>query len=82
LAKITTQKVSIAKHVLTPHHSKLSDKDKKDLLERYNISFTQIPKILSVDAALTGLDVKQGDIIKIVRKSPTAGEAVFYRGVV
>ena len=82
MAKTITPKVSIAKHVLTPQHSKLSDKDKKDLLERYNISFTQIPKILSADAVLTGLDIKPGDVIKIVRISPTAGEAVFYRGVV
>lgn len=78
----TTPKVNIAKHVLMPQHSKLNDKDKKELLERYNISFIQLPKILNTDPALTGLDVKIGDVIQIVRKSPTAGEAIFYRGVV
>ncbi len=82
MAKTTTPKVRIEKHVLMPTHSKLNDKDKKELLEHYNISFTQLPKILNTDSALAGLDVKTGDVVKIVRKSPTAGESVFYRGVV
>jgi len=59
----------------------LNEKEKKALLEKYNISTKELPIILEDDAALIGLDVKPGDIVKIERKSPTAGNAVFYRAV-
>ena len=69
-------------HVLVPKHEKLSDKDAKELFERYHTTLKEMPKISSQDPALTGMAVKQGDIIRITRKSYTAGETVFYRGVV
>ncbi|MBI2147394.1 DNA-directed RNA polymerase subunit H [Candidatus Woesearchaeota archaeon] len=70
-----------ASHILVPLHSKLGEKDKKELLKKYHITIRELPKIFATDAAISSLDVKQGDIIKITRKSPTAGETVFYRGV-
>ncbi len=70
------------RHILIPEHIKLSAKEKEELFKKHNISFIALPKIKPTDAALVGLDCKQGDVIKIVRKSPTAGTAVFYRGVI
>ena len=78
---MAAKKFDIAKHTLVPKHSKLSEKDKNALLERYQITVKELPRIGSKDAAIVDLDVKQGDVIKIVRKSATAGESVFYRGV-
>ncbi len=72
-------KFKIDKHILTPKHSKLSDKDKVQLLERYKITDKELPKISSNDAAVKELDPKVGDVIKIIRKSPTAGQSIFYR---
>ena len=69
-------------HNLVPQHLKLSEKEKKELLEKYNITLQELPKILKDDPAIASLNVKPGDIVKIVRKSPTAGQAVFYRGVI
>lgn len=74
------KKAAVA-HILIPKHIKLGDKEKKELMEKYAITVRQLPKILASDPALAGIDVKAGDIVKIVRKSPTAGETVFYRGV-
>lgn len=71
----------ISKHVLLPKHIKLSDKEKKELLSNYRITIKELPKILDTDSALAGLDAKPGDVIKIIRKSPTSGETIFYRGV-
>ena len=65
-----------------PEHSKLNDKDKKKLLEKYNITLQNLPKILNTDAALQTLKVKPGDVIKIIRKSSTAGTSIFYRCVI
>ncbi len=72
----------VAEHVLVPKHVKLSDKEKKEVLNAFNVSVHQLPKILVTDPALRRLDVKPGDIIKVVKQSATAGEVVYYRGVV
>ncbi len=68
-------------HVLIPLHEKLTDKERKELLARYNVTFRELPKIIIGDAALTGMDVAVGDVIRITRVSPTAGKTYFYRGV-
>ncbi len=72
----------VSKHVLVPKHLKLSDKEKKELFEKYVADLRDLPRVFKDDPALEGLDVKEGDVIKILRKSLTAGEAVFYRRVV
>ena len=73
--------IDVKKHVLVPKHSKASQKEKEDLLKKFNITFKELPKISKKDAALRELEVKQGDIVKITRQSPTAGTSIFYRGV-
>ena len=75
-------KFKIENHSLVPKHSKLSEKETKDLLEKYNITIKELPRIIKKDPSITNLNVKSGDIIKIVRKSPTAGEAIYYRCVI
>lgn len=69
-------------HSLIPQHSKLSDKEKAELFKKYGITLKELPKILLSDSAIAELSVQEGDVIKIVRKSPTRGEATYYRGVV
>jgi len=76
------KKFKVAKHSLVPTHIKLSDKEKQQLFQKYNISITELPKISKYDPIIQNLNVKDGDVIKIIRKSPTAGETVFYRGVI
>jgi DNA-directed RNA polymerase subunit H len=68
----------ITKHVLVPEHSKLPDKD--PLAQIYNAK--DLPRIMITDPAIRHLKPKEGDIIKIVRKSKTAGESIFLRRVV
>ncbi len=72
----------VSKHVLVPKHAKLGEKEKKELFEKYIADLRDLPRIYKDDPAISGLDAKEGDIIRITRKSPTAGEAVFYRRVV
>lgn len=69
-------------HTLVPVHSKLSEKEKKELIEKFNVSHKELPKISANDPGIKHLEVKEQDIIKIVRKSLTAKEVVFYRGVI
>ncbi len=75
-------KVSITEHELVPVHEVLSSKDKKTLLEKYSITKEQLPKIKVSDPVIKHIKAKAGDIVKIVRNSPTAGKSEYYRIVV
>jgi len=77
-----TAKKDQLNHILIPEHTKLSDKEKEALMKRYDVTLKELPKILVNDPAIQHLDPKDKDIIKIVRKSPTAGTTIFYRGVI
>ena len=67
-------------HILQSKHSKLNEKDSEKLLKDFNISKSQLPKILSTDPALPE-GCTLGDIIKIERKD---GDKInlYYRVVV
>ena len=74
-------KFEISKHFLVPKHTKLSDKEAEKLLKALNATKDNLPKILVKDPAIAELKAEVGDIIKVVRQSPTAGETEFYRCV-
>ncbi len=69
-------------HNLVSKHVKISEKERKELFERYSIGLKEIPKIVKDDPAIAELGAEAGDIIKITRKSPTRGETTYYRGVI
>ena len=81
MGKKKIKRISIVKHDLIPKHAKISDKEKQNLLETYKISLRELPKILADDPGLQNLEAKPGEVVKVVRKSPTAGESIFYRCV-
>ena len=69
-------------HSLVPKHIKLNETEKKKLFEQYKISVRELPRIIQTDPAIASLNAKAGDVIKIIRRSETAGETAYYRGVV
>lgn len=76
------EKFEVKKHTFVPKHEKVSEDEKNKILEKYGIGFKHLPKILANDPAVSELNVKQGDVVKITRKSPTAKQVAVYRGVV
>ncbi|HDM67398.1 MAG TPA: DNA-directed RNA polymerase subunit H [Thermoplasmatales archaeon] len=72
----------IMKHELVPKHIILSEEEKKKLLEKYRIDETQLPKILHTDPVVIAIGAKPGQVLKIIRRSPTAKESIAYRIVV
>jgi DNA-directed RNA polymerase subunit H (RpoH/RPB5) len=69
-------------HILQPKHIKIKGKEAEELLEKLNISKTQLPKILSTDPGLPE-ECIIGDIIKIEKKAEEEGKVnVYYRVVV
>ena len=69
-------------HTYVPKHEIMTKKDSLEVLEKYHCKPTELPLILVNDPAIMRLGVKPGDMIKITRKSATAGESLYYRYVV
>ena len=76
------EEIDITKHEFVPRHIKLTEEQTEEVLKKFNISKKQLPRVLNEDPALSKLDVKKGDVVKITRKSPTTGESEFYRVVI
>ena len=85
--------VDVSQHELVPEHSIVDDDELQAVLDEYNIKKSDLPKIehdpdsnrkKEKDMALHDLEerVEPGDVIKIVRDSRTADQAIIYRLVV
>jgi len=79
---VEKQQLDIMGHKLVPLHEIISDKEKQELLEKFKITPDQLPKILNTDPVSISIGAQPGQIVKIIRKSQTANEAVVYRLVV
>ncbi|MEM0100612.1 MAG: DNA-directed RNA polymerase subunit H [Candidatus Methanomethylicaceae archaeon] len=75
-------KFDIFKHELVPKAIVLSKEEVEELKKLYGIRKEQLPWIRKNDPMCKALGAKPGDVIKIIRKSPVAGEAIAYRYVV
>ena len=73
---------NIFAHQFVPKHELLSKKDAEELMHEFHIRPYQLPYIKSSDPAAETLGAKMGDILRITRKSATAGEVIVYRYVV
>lgn len=66
-------------HELVPEHDIITDKEIEEVEKEYGISREQLPRIKAGDPAAKAIGARPGDVIKIVRKSETAGRHVIYR---
>ena len=69
-------------HIYVPKHEIIPRKEAEEVLEKYHCKATDLPLIFVNDPAIIAIGVKPGDMIKITRKSATAGESFYYRYVV
>ena len=66
---------------LSPNYRILTQEEVASLLDKFKGSKKDLPKIKLTDPAVKALKASEGDVIKITRKSPTAGESEYYRAV-
>lgn len=77
------RKINILEHELVPQHRVLTPQEAKEVLRELGCSNpSQLPWISIKDPVVKAIKAKPGDIVMIIRKSPTAGEFVTYRFVV
>jgi DNA-directed RNA polymerase subunit H (RpoH/RPB5) len=68
------------KHILVPPHEKVPAEEEEELLKRLFAKKSQLPIIrYHEDPIARMLGLVPGDIVKITRPSPTAGEYITYR---
>ena len=71
----------ILKHELVPEHTIMNENEKKELFEKLKITGKNLPKILTNDPVVKTICAKEGDVLKIIRKSATAETSIYYRVV-
>lgn len=73
---------NIFEHALVPKHEIVSADERQKLLDEFRVQPYQLPRLLSSDPAVKVIGARPGDIVRVIRNSPTAGKYVSYRYVV
>jgi DNA-directed RNA polymerase subunit H len=79
---VKEMKMKLQDHMLVPKHELLSKEEAEEVLKVLNVRKEQLPKIRADDPIAKEIGAKPGDIVRIVRDSPTAGKSVVYRLVI
>ena len=69
-------------HELVPKHEVVPVNEAIKILRGLGMRPDQLPLMRASDPVAKEIGAKPGDLVRVIRKSPTAGKAVIYRYVV
>jgi|688.fasta_scaffold495495_2 DNA-directed RNA polymerase I, II, and III subunit RPABC1 len=73
---------NVSKHILIPKHIKLTKEQGQNVLDTYNCTLEQLPKIFSSDPQIKYHGMRVGDICKIIRNTKENGIDIAYKLVI
>ena len=91
---LVSERFNVLSHDLVPEHKLLTEEEAVAVLEKLGVDRSKLPKIRKDDAAIVALEqsfdengkkvgnIKEGSVIKVIRKSKTTQEFVAYRLVI
>lgn len=74
--------VNITHHELVPKHEPLSEAELQEVLAAHSLEKSMLPRMLTSDPVAIYFGLEKGRVVKISRKSESAGKYVTYRQVV
>jgi DNA-directed RNA polymerase, subunit H (EC 2.7.7.6) len=79
---MSEKRFNVLKHELVPRHELVPIEEAIKILRELGVRPEQLPWIRASDPVAKAIGAKPGDIIRVIRKSETAGEIVVYRYVI
>ncbi len=77
---IKKYKYNVLEHNLVPPHRICSEEEKIDITQRYNImNEKQFPEISRFDPVAIAIGARPGELVEIIRSSPTSLTSKYYR---
>ncbi len=73
---------SIMNHFLVPIHEIVAEEEAEKIIVKAGGKKERFPLISLSDPVIEELGAKKGDLIRIIRETPTAGKSIYYRVVV
>lgn len=79
LFKLDEVIINISKHNYVPEHTIIYDDEINEILNTFSTTLDKLPRILHTDPMIRFIGAKKGDVVKIKRRSSSAGIYYYYR---